>query len=166
MFSLGLPAWGVAYIASLDEVSSNKQVLAIGGQLDVVRADDGLVLIRVVEALDVLQVGDVESGNVAADSDGEVGALAIRGDLGVDGGGVLGLVTEVVEELSNTLVAIGILAEGVDDPDLAGANSTVVCMSESRQEHTHWNVKMNLRGKGSRLRVAGDELDILDSLTL
>lgn len=116
---------GIAYIAGLDEVSGNKEVLAIGGQLDVVRADDGLDLVGVVKALDILQVGDIKGGNVAADSDGEVGALAIRRDLGVDGSGVLGLVAEVVEELGDTLVAIGILAEGVDDPDLTGANSTV-----------------------------------------
>jgi hypothetical protein len=114
----------VTYISSLDKVASNKQVLLVGRDLDVMRSDDGLLLIGVIEALDVVEVGNVESSDVVAKSDGEVGELAVIGDVRVDGNRVLGLVTEIVEKLSDTLVALGVLAEGVDNPDLARTDST------------------------------------------
>jgi hypothetical protein len=76
----------LTYIASLNKVSSDQEVLAIRRQLDVVGTNDGLLLIRVIEALGVISVGDIENGNVAANSDGEVGASAVRRNLGVDGG--------------------------------------------------------------------------------
>jgi hypothetical protein len=76
----------LTYIASLNKVSSDQEVLAIRRQLDIVGTNDGLLLIRVIEALGVISVGDIENGNVAANSDGEVGASAVRRNLGVDGG--------------------------------------------------------------------------------
>jgi hypothetical protein len=113
------------YITSLDEVASNEKILLIRGELDVVGSDDGLSLIGVVEALGVAEVGDVEGGDVVSNGDGEVGELPVVGDFGVNGGGGLGLGAEIVEEFGNALLAIGVFAEGVDDPDLTGANSAI-----------------------------------------
>ncbi len=48
-----------ADLAGLDEIVGDKQVALVGRDLDVVRADGRLVLVRVVEALDVVQVADV-----------------------------------------------------------------------------------------------------------
>lgn len=83
------------------------------------RANDGLRLFGVIQALDVAEVGNIESGDVVSKGKRKVGPFAIVGDVGVDGDGVLSLLTKVVEELGNTLLALGVLAEGVDDPDLA-----------------------------------------------
>lgn len=90
--------------------------------------NDGLGLIGVVEALGVAEVRDVESGDVVSEGDGEIGELSVVGDLGVDGGRGLGLGAEVVEKLGNALLAVGVLAEGVDDPDLTGANSAMILL--------------------------------------
>lgn len=90
-------------------------------------SNDGLVLIGVIQALDVVEVGNVESSDVVAESKGEVGELSVVRDVRVDGEVLLGLVAKVVEELSDTLVAVLVLAEGVDDPGLAGADSTARC---------------------------------------
>jgi hypothetical protein len=111
------------YIASLDEVARHEQVLLVRRDLDVVRADDGLLLIGVVEALDVVEVGDVQRGDVVAERQGEVGQLAVVGDVRVDGDAVLGLGAEVVQQLGDALLAAGVPTEGVDDPDLAEVNS-------------------------------------------
>lgn len=89
------------------------------------RSNDGLLLIRIIKTLDVIEVRDVKSSDVVAERDGEVGELSVVGDVGVDGERVLGFVTEIVEEFGDTLVALGVFAEGVNDPDLAGANSSV-----------------------------------------
>lgn len=48
--------WRATHIAALDKVSGNKQVLLVGADLDIVRPDDGLRLVGVVEPLDVVQV--------------------------------------------------------------------------------------------------------------
>lgn len=53
-----------ADLAGLHEVVGDSDVLLVGGYLDVVRADGGLVLVRVVEALDVVEVADVQGGDV------------------------------------------------------------------------------------------------------
>lgn len=90
-------------------------------------SDDGLVLIGVIQALDVVEVGNVESSDVVAEGKGEVGELSVVRDIRVDGEVLLGLVAKVVEELGDTLVAVLVLAEGVDDPSLAGADSTAEC---------------------------------------
>lgn len=133
------------YIASLDEVAENEQVLLIGRDLDVVGTDDGLNFIRVVKALGVVKVGDVQGSDVVASSDGEVGKLSIVCEVGVDGRGSLGPGAKVVKQLSNTLLAVGVVAEGVDDPDLAGSNSS---------------------GKSSGLGMTRNELDVLDALAV
>lgn len=113
------------YISCLNKVAGNEEVLLIRRDLDIVRSDDGLLLIRIIKTLDVVEVRDVESGDVVAERDGEVGELSVVGDVGVYGERVLGFVAEIPEEFGDTLVALGVFAEGVDDPDLAGANSSV-----------------------------------------
>jgi hypothetical protein len=72
-------------------------------------------------------------------------ALCIKWLDVLDSDSVTGLGTKIVELLNNTLLAVGILAKGVDDPDLAEVDGS----SES----------------GS-FRVIGNELDILDTTTL
>ena len=113
------------YIAGLNEVPSHKQILLIRRDLNIVRPDDGLLLLRVVEALHVAQVRNVKGRDVVAERDGEVGELAVVADVRVDGDGLLGLVAQVVEELCGALLAVGAFAEGVDDPDLAGCDGAV-----------------------------------------
>lgn len=87
-------------------------------------SDDGLLLVGVVEALDVLQVGNIKSCDVVANSEGEVGVLAVVGNVRVDGNGVLGLRAKVVQQLGDTLLAVLVLTEGVDNPDLTVLDST------------------------------------------
>lgn len=113
------------YISSLNKIASNEEVLLIRRDLDVVRSNDGLLLIGIIKTLDVVEVRDVESCDVVAERDGEVGEFSVVGDVGVDGEGVLGFVAEIIEEFGDTLVALGVFAEGVDDPDLAGSDSAV-----------------------------------------
>jgi hypothetical protein len=60
-----------------------------------VGANDGLGLIGIIKTLHVVEVRDVESGDVVAQRDGEVGELSVVRDVGVDGQRVLGLVAEV-----------------------------------------------------------------------
>jgi hypothetical protein len=140
-------------------------VLLVRRDLDVVRADGRLVLVRVVEALDVVQVADVERCDVVGGCQGQVDEAAVLGDVGagdecvsglwsrgsvlggvlLDGDGVTGLGAEVIQELSDTGLAVGVLALGVDDPDLTQVNS---------------------RSKSSALRVAGNVLDVLDTAAL
>ncbi len=121
------------YIASLHKVAADEEVLLVGRNLDVVGTNDGLLLVGVVEALDVVEVGDVESGDVVADSEGKIGKLSVVGNVRVDGDRLLSLGAEFVEELGDTLLAVGILAERVDDPDLAILDSTIkISMCDSR----------------------------------
>lgn len=90
------------------------------------RANDGLLDAGVIETLDVVEIRDVESSDVVAEGKSEVGKLAVVGQVGVDGNRVLGLLSEIVEKLSDTLLTVGVATEGVDDPDLARVNSTVL----------------------------------------
>lgn len=53
-----------ADVAGLHEVVGDDDVFLVGRDFDVVRAEGGLVGVRVVEALDVVEVGDVEGGDV------------------------------------------------------------------------------------------------------
>ena len=73
------------YISTLHKVASDEQVLLIGRDLDVVGTDDRLLLIRVIKTLDVVEVGNVESSDMVAESDGEISDLAVIGDIGIDG---------------------------------------------------------------------------------
>lgn len=126
----------------MDEVSSDEKVLLVWGDLDVVRSDDWLNFIWVVKTLDVAEVRNVEGSDVVSKSDGEVGELSVIRDVRVDSKSVLGLWTEGIEELCNTLLARRVLAERVDDPDFTCDNSG----SES-----------------SGFVVSWDELDVLDT---
>ena len=113
--------------------------------LDVVRANGRLVLVRVVKALDVAEVANVERGNVVGRGEREVGVLGVLRDVRVDGDRVARLGPEVVEQLGDTLLAVGALFEGIDDPDLA---------------------EVNRRGERRRVLVPGNELDVLDTTAL
>ena len=132
-------------VSGLHEVAGDEQVLLVRRNLDIVGTNDGLLLIGVIETLDVVEVRDVESSDVVTKSDGEVGKLAVVRDVGVDGDRLLSLGAEAVEKLSNTLVALGVLSEGVDDPDLTRANGS---------------------SDGSSLLVTGDKFDVLNTLTV
>jgi len=69
----------------------------------------------------------------------------VVGGVLLDGDGVTGLGTKVVQQLGDTGLAVGVLALGVDDPDLA---------------------EMDGRGKSSTLRVTGNVLHVLDTAAL
>ncbi len=105
------------YIACLDKVASDEKMLSVGRDLYVVRAYDRLLLIRRVESLDVAEIRDVEGRDVVAQGHGKVGELAVRRDVRVNSHGVLRLGAKIVQELRHALVAIGVLPEGVDNPD-------------------------------------------------
>lgn len=77
-------SWGVdeADLARLHEVIGHNQVLLVGRHLDVVRADGGLILIRVIEPLHVVQVADVQCGNVVGGGQGQVDEISILGEVG------------------------------------------------------------------------------------
>ena len=75
-----------AKVAGLHKVVGGDKVLLVGCDLDVVGADGGLLLIRVVEPLDVVQVADVESRDVVGSSQREVEEAAVLGDVGAAGG--------------------------------------------------------------------------------
>lgn len=111
-------------------------------------SDNGLVLIRVVEAARVREIGDVEGRDVVAFGDGEVGELAVVGDVRVDGDVALGLFAQVEEELGDTLVAIGVLAEGVDDPDLAEADGATESSVNERNANI-WGITYVARAADS-----------------
>lgn len=55
-----------ADLAGLRKIVRDDDVLLVGRNLDVVGSDGRLHLVRVVEALDVFEVGDVEGGDMAA----------------------------------------------------------------------------------------------------
>ena len=63
----------------------------------------------------------------------------------LDSDGIAGLGTKIVEFLDNTLIAIRIFAQRIDNPELA-------------QVHGGSN--------GGRFGVTGDELDVLNTTTL
>jgi len=71
--------WSVddANVAGLHEVIGDDDVLLVGSDLDVVRSDSRLVFIGVVEALDVVQVGDVEGGDVVGGGEGDCEDLLV-----------------------------------------------------------------------------------------
>lgn len=154
-----------ADLAGLNKVIGDYQMLLVRSDLDVVGTHGGLVLVGIIQALDVVQVGDVQGGDVVGGCEGQVEETTVLTDVGTDERGgvsicsmykirmgevldsdsVTGLGTKIVELLNNTLLAVGILAKGVDDPDLAEVDGS----SES----------------GS-FRVIGNELDVLDTTTL
>lgn len=76
-------SWSVdnANVTSLDKVVGDDNVLLIGGDLDVVRAEGGLDLIGIIEANDIVEVADVEGGNVVGKGEGEVGELSVGSEV-------------------------------------------------------------------------------------
>lgn len=80
-----------ANLSSLHEVVGNNHMLLIRSHLDVVRADGRLILIRVIEALHVVQVANVESGNVVGSCQSEVDEAAVLTDIGAVGGAGISL---------------------------------------------------------------------------
>lgn len=71
-----------ANLAGLDEVVGDHEVLLIWSNLDVVRSDGGLVLVGIIQALDIVQVADVEGGDVIGGGKSEVDEAAILADVG------------------------------------------------------------------------------------
>lgn len=83
------------------------------------RADDWLVFVGIIETDGIVQVGDIDCGNVVSEREGEVSEFAVVRDIGVDGDGILSLFAEGDEFLGDTLFAGRIVAEWVDNPDCA-----------------------------------------------
>jgi hypothetical protein len=75
---------GKTYITSLDKVPSNEQVLLVRGDLDIMRSDDWLLLIWIVEANWVVKVRNINGGHVITEGQGEVGEFAIICNVTVD----------------------------------------------------------------------------------
>jgi len=107
-----------------------------------VRSDNALVEVWIVQALDVVQVADIERCDVVAESEGKVCEFSVVGDVGVYGEVVARLGAEVEKKLCNTLLALGVLAKRVDDPDLTRSDGG---------------------GEGCGLFVSRDEFDVLDA---
>jgi hypothetical protein len=74
-----------ANFARLHKVVGDEEVALVGADLDVVRADGRLDLIGVVETLDVVQVADVEGGDVVGSGQGKVDEASVLGDVGAAG---------------------------------------------------------------------------------
>lgn len=85
-------------------------------------SDDALVLIRVVETLNVVEVRDVKRGDVVTNRKREVGELAVIGYVRIDGKILTSAWAKIEEKLCDTLVSVGVFAEGVDDPNLTGTD--------------------------------------------
>ena len=64
-------------VAGLHEVIGDDDVLLVRSDLDVVRANGGLVLIGVVKALDVVQVGDIEGSDVVGGGESDCNCLSV-----------------------------------------------------------------------------------------
>lgn len=107
-----------ADVARLDEVVGDDDVLLVRSDLDVVRTDRRLHLVWIVEALGVVEVGDVESCNVVGRRQRQVDELSVLREVAVDCHRVACFGPEIVEELSDTLRAVGVGAIRIDDPDL------------------------------------------------
>ena len=126
------------------------------------RANDGLVFIRIVKSLWIAQIRDVHCRNVVAKSQCKVGQFAILGNVGVDGNTVLCLVSQINKQFCYALIAIGILALRIYHPDLAEGHGTKCC----QLLFGSGKPSMDLRGKSSTLWVTWDEFDILNTATL
>lgn len=64
-------------VTGLHEVVGDDYVLLVGSDLDVVGSDGGLILIGVVEALDVVEVGDIEGSNVVGGGESDCNELLV-----------------------------------------------------------------------------------------
>src|SRR5690242_12008848 len=110
--------------ARLNKVVSDQQVLLVRADLDVVGPDDALVFIGVIETLNIVEVRDIERSNMVADCKRKVGELAVIGYVRVDREVFASTRAKVVKQLCDSLIAVGVFAEGVDDPDLTTANGS------------------------------------------
>ena len=70
-----------ADITSLDKVVGNNEVFLVGGDLDIVGSNGRLVLIGVIETLDVIQVADIESGDVVGSGQGSIEVFSVLADV-------------------------------------------------------------------------------------
>ena len=68
--------------ASLYEVIRDNNVLLVRCDLDVMRANGRLILIRVVETLDIAEIGDIEGCDVVGGCEGKVDEFTILSDVG------------------------------------------------------------------------------------
>ena len=69
-------------VAGLYKVIGNDDVFLIGCNLDIMRTYSGLYLIRIVETLDIIEIGDVEGRDVIGGSACEVSEFAVLCDIG------------------------------------------------------------------------------------
>lgn len=93
-------------------------MLLVRGELEVVRPDGGLHLVRVVEALDVGKVADVQRRDVVSESQCKIGEAPVLGDVGADGemGLVIVLWTDAIIKLRMELTRL----QGCYAPSLQG----------------------------------------------
>jgi hypothetical protein len=139
-------SWSIDYtnLSSLDKVIRDNQVLLVGSDLDIVRSDSRLVFVWIIETLDVVQVTDVESGDVICGRQGCVEEAAVLADVGavdgyvvsalilccterkslLDSDSITSLRSEIEELFNHTLVAICIFAQRVDNPELTQVDSS------------------------------------------
>lgn len=69
-------------VSGLHKVVGDDDVLLVRRDLNVVGASSGLVFIRVIQTLDVVQIADVKGSNVVAGGQGEVEETTVLGDIG------------------------------------------------------------------------------------
>lgn len=86
-------------ISGLHKVVGDDEVLLVRRDLDVVRANTWLNLVRVIQTLDVVQIADVKGGNVVGGGQGEVIETAVLGDIGAVEGNWLAMHSERDESL-------------------------------------------------------------------
>lgn len=69
-------------VPGLHEVVGDDDVLLVRRDFDIVGTNCGLLFIRVIQTLNVVQVADVQSGDVVSGGQGEVDETAVLGDIG------------------------------------------------------------------------------------
>lgn len=69
-------------VSGLHKVVGDDDVLLVRRDLNVVGASSGLVLIRVIQTLDVVQIADVKSSDVVGGGQGEVEETTVLADIG------------------------------------------------------------------------------------
>lgn len=80
-------------LTSLHEVIGDDNVLLVRSDLNVVRALDRVVLIGVIETLDVVEVANVQSGNVVGRGERDIQELAVLSEISAENW--LALYTEI-----------------------------------------------------------------------
>lgn len=69
-------------LASLYEVIGDHDMLLIWGHLDIVGSDSGLVFVGVIQTLDVVEVADVQCGDVVGCGESKVDEATVLGNVG------------------------------------------------------------------------------------